>query len=104
MGITWGKSKSLPQGIPPKQGFKSGFVNRIFKEFNFCRALDFQRAGISSTTLYQVQSFAEQEFPSVGVYKIQTIVTYPHICKDKIFLVAKNSVVLLAGGFLWNTK
>lgn len=59
-----------------------------------CRALDFHRAGISSTTLYQCKAL-QNKFLTVEVYKTQTIVTYSHICKDKIFLVAKNSVLLL---------
>lgn len=62
------------------------------------------RADILSITLYQGQSFAGQELPSVGACKIQTIVTYTRICKDKIFQVAENSTVFLAGGLLWNTK
>jgi len=51
-----------------------------------------------------VRSSAGQEFPSVEACEIQTIGTYPHICKDKIFWVAENCTVSLAGGLLWNTK
>lgn len=71
---------------------------------SFLQTSELPEGDISSITLYQAQNLAGQEFPSVGACEIQTIVTYPHPCKDKIFWAAENSTASLAGRLHWNIK